>query len=1315
MVDSAPRLLLNGEQAALQALDALRAATLLVDSSWEIRLANAPLAKLLRADRHALARRSLWELFPPFANLRVARVLRTAMIDRCHVGPMDVELDEPSQPLLVTLRASPAADGHLLIELETATRPPSASLLARLAESEATAALADELVGTEMGLDRAAEVLAGRMAASVDAAGACVALYAPQGFRVHGVAGSLAPLLGTVVPSGGVLARAVQERRVLTDNAVSEAPHALSPWLDGGVVHQYAVASLVAGVAVTGVAVVVNSAHGEFTADNRTLLARLAAHGVVALRNAQRFEDAQQSARDARALAEIVQDLNQSLELERTYSLVARHATALLRGTGARLSLLDGASLTVVAVHGAADGLGTTLSAQDTLPGASLRRAAPQRGSAVTAEATHSALAAPLLINGRPLGALEVMGQHAEGFGPHQEDLLLALASHAAIAIENARLFRSSGQALRHASILASCARSLALNVTPRAMYADIARAATGSLGTSGVGIFLIDDARIGVTMTYSVGAGAADESTLLQNFWGAGGGAVVRQSMPSFYRDIEAELQQLPAPEQRTILTALHASGVRAVALLPLSVEGRTRGVLSLRFACTQRFEREQQQLLMDFGAIAAVAMRNALLFHDLERRAVRLSAVATVQQAISGAVDVEDVYGELYRAVASVVDVPGFALLLADAERGTFTAEYMVRDGVVVPSAKRALNPGVDDITRIVAETREPTIAAPCGPDWSPLLRDLGGSDAHAVVLAVPILQGGVLLGVMHAVSSRADAFDWSDVDLVSLLARQAATAISNARAFAAERRERRQTEASAEIARLSLRGEGVEQTAPALLDELLSVVPAARAALALVTPDGRRMQYVAARGDAERLLGTTVEAGREEMSLPRTSGAQADRVVGGIPARRLRLLADGGETTMLLRSGNHIIGALAVGPGQYESAAARAAALDRLAAPLALAMDALLLRQEERRQQARQRTLAVSLETMEQPVFVFANDGRIGYANAAAAREYQYALGELAGLDVRSLMPRAVLRPEPDPVALVMDGRRTWAGERLQRRRDGSEFPAWLTVSAIVDEHGKREGAVAIVRNLTDERRVAEQLRQSEKLAALGELVAGVAHEVNNPLTGISAFAQLLLEDALTEDQLESVRLIKRESDRAVSVIRDLLTFARKTGPRSVPITMNELIEQTLRLRTYGIRTAGVTVSMELDADLQLIQGDDRQLQQVLLNLVVNAEHAMANMPERTLTIRTCNEGARVLIEVTDTGIGMPLELQKRIFEPFFTTKPEGTGTGLGLSVSYGIVQAHGGTLSVASASGAGATFRVLLPATSSETASPLNSAR
>jgi two-component system NtrC family sensor kinase len=225
----------------------------------------------------------------------------------------------------------------------------------------------------------------------------------------------------------------------------------------------------------------------------------------------------------------------------------------------------------------------------------------------------------------------------------------------------------------------------------------------------------------------------------------------------------------------------------------------------------------------------------------------------------------------------------------------------------------------------------------------------------------------------------------------------------------------------------------------------------------------------------------------------------------------------------------------------------------------------------------------------------------------------------------------------------------------------------------------------------------------MHQTEKLAALGELVAGVAHELNNPLTGISTFAQLLLDEELEAEQLESVRTIKRESDRAVAVIRDLLVFARKTGPRQVAVDIAALAQQTLRLRSYALQTAGIVVETEFDTTLPTIPGDDQKLQQVILNLIVNAEYAMHRAPTRRLTVRTTHDQAKraLVLGITDTGVGMSAEVAKHVFEPFFTTKPVGVGTGLGLSVSYGIVHAHNGTIRVNSTPGVGTTFVITFP--------------
>ncbi|MDF1503799.1 ATP-binding protein, partial [Roseisolibacter sp. H3M3-2] len=239
--------------------------------------------------------------------------------------------------------------------------------------------------------------------------------------------------------------------------------------------------------------------------------------------------------------------------------------------------------------------------------------------------------------------------------------------------------------------------------------------------------------------------------------------------------------------------------------------------------------------------------------------------------------------------------------------------------------------------------------------------------------------------------------------------------------------------------------------------------------------------------------------------------------------------------------------------------------------------------------------------------------------------------------------------------------------------------------------------------------EERRLAEQLRQAEKMAALGELVAGVAHEINNPLTGISAFAELLLEDGLSAEQRESARLIKREADRAVGVVRDLLAFSRKTEPEHQALRVDALLEHLLRMRGYALRAAGIALTLDLPADLPAVHGDEAKLQQVFLNLLLNAEYALRDASPPRLTVRARAAGPAdglagpgLAVEVQDTGVGIAPDALARIFEPFYTTKPPGEGTGLGLSVSYGIVQAHGGEIAVRSAPGQGTTFTVLLPA-------------
>ena len=250
-----------------------------------------------------------------------------------------------------------------------------------------------------------------------------------------------------------------------------------------------------------------------------------------------------------------------------------------------------------------------------------------------------------------------------------------------------------------------------------------------------------------------------------------------------------------------------------------------------------------------------------------------------------------------------------------------------------------------------------------------------------------------------------------------------------------------------------------------------------------------------------------------------------------------------------------------------------------------------------------------------------------------------------------------------------------------------------------------------ALLVGRDMTADREMRVRLMESDRLAAVGELVAGVAHEVNNPLSSISAFAQLLLRDGdLTAEQRDSIEVIRGETLRASQVVKDLLAFARRSEPQQIPLDLNGIVARTLRVRRYQFDEADVRVESVLAAELPSVMGDPRQLQQVCLNLLTNAVQAMAGRAGGTLRVRTTVDAGDVVLEVSDTGRGIAPEARDHVFEPFFTTKQEGEGTGLGLSVSYGIVAAHGGRIAVAETGPEGTTFRVTLPGGSAPAASP-----
>jgi len=342
-----------------------------------------------------------------------------------------------------------------------------------------------------------------------------------------------------------------------------------------------------------------------------------------------------------------------------------------------------------------------------------------------------------------------------------------------------------------------------------------------------------------------------------------------------------------------------------------------------------------------------------------------------------------------------------------------------------------------------------------------------------------------------------------------------------------------------------------------------------------------------------------------------------------------------------------------------------------------------------------------------------------------NEAAETMFGYLRDEALGQSIGALIvPDAMrARHEAGFHRYNQTGELRAPGQRLElqaKRKDNSEFPVEMTLRQ-VDLIGRRL-VTAYIRDLTAqrnaEREIAQQretLQRNEKLSALGTLLAGVAHELNNPLTIVVGQSQLLRETEQDERVLKRAEKIANAAERCVKIVSTFLSMAREQPPKRKPVDINRVIHDVVDLLDYNLRLHNIALELELDAHLPNVLADHNQLHQVISNLVINAQQALQDAPQKIIRIiaTQSDNQQQLCIKVIDSGAGIEPDLRARIFEPFFTTKAVGVGTGLGLSVCNGITQSHGGSIEYEEVAGMGACFTLCLPVASDIVDQPVNS--
>ena len=463
-------------------------------------------------------------------------------------------------------------------------------------------------------------------------------------------------------------------------------------------------------------------------------------------------------------------------------------------------------------------------------------------------------------------------------------------------------------------------------------------------------------------------------------------------------------------------------------------------------------------------------------------------------------------------------------------------------------------------------------------------------------------------------------------------------------------------------------------------------------------VVLAEGELLRVVAATGTLEPLLGKVSDGsdslvrlavGRDRIEVAESAEAPSVGLFAGMMVRSAAVAP--------LRGPGTTMGALAVADRQGGPLSAEDLWLfSTVATNASVVMTNSRLFEMVRRSEAEWET---AFNALTEGIAVVGPTGNVLRANRA--------LAAIAGLPEPALVGRnfcEMIFGASEAVAGLIDA--AYRRERtvpLIVRPEDSHKVLRLTAAPLVE--AERGSVVILIEDVTEQRILEAQIIQNDKMASIGQLVSGVAHELNNPLTSIAGLAELLLErpphPALPREHL---RVIYDQAERASRIVRNLLTFARKGVPEKTAVDLHDVIVRTSLLIMYELQLHGIELESALSPEPMVVLGDRYELQQVLLNLVTNAVQAVSGLEAgkpRRITLSTSHSGGEAALRVQDTGPGVPPRLVPYLFTPFFTTKAPGEGTGLGLSLSYGLVKAHGGLLEYEALPEGGAEFRVTLP--------------
>ena len=954
--------------------------------------------------------------------------------------------------------------------------------------------------------------------------------------------------------------------------------------------------------------------------------------------------------------------------------------------------------------------------------------------SLIAKEGLTTGFLVPLRSRDESVGLL-ALGARNPAWGRPSDAVIFQAAAQVVGALENARLMERLAHGLEQERRLTAQLEGLmSLTLLPHGDLSEDAIAQllleriVAALGADGGFVAREAGDRIkvvaSVDMPAAIAAVAESQPASSLHFWkrllaDPGGGA--------FHERVVEAASAEPS------LQPLVDNGVTSSAVFPIREGNRLLGAFSCFFLRPNEATDVDERNVEAVGRIISIAYANVRMRQGLAQAAEherQLTAELRVLQELTLLGASTDDLGRLAQETIEEVVVA----------TGASGGGYVL----VNPSSS-----SVDPITWVGRPSRSWAAVneSPRIPDdWPPLtqldadqgvwLSQADGSDENSAATGaqavLPLLVDGRLAGVLHLEWADRPRGQQFDVHFLEPIARICSISLANFRLraellhrAAAQRALGHRLDALDELTRIGEQASSFEELAHRTVSLVREALDASGVCFLLIEV-GHHFETHAVAGETGSFRQwlksvPAKDAPGGSLLLSGASSVLGDFVASQVNEKVLPLAAASGFQSfgaIPIRAGEELAGALlCFFERPVASLPLDEAALDSVARIAAIALANFRLRERLVSSEERYRTL---FEESPDALLVSALDGTVLDANEAAVRLYRVNRGEVLGRYFGQLITAGEREMARRRQIVWTQGRGTFHDRG--RRPDGSEFPVEMEVR-VVDLGGQRR-FLHLIHDLSDQDRLQRELLQAQKMEALGQLVSGVAHELNNPLAAIIAFSQLMRSDErLPEDMRHDAGLLVQEADRTRRIVQNLLDFARARPPERRPTSIATLVQSVLELQSYALNANQIQVAVDIPPDLPEVDLDRAQLQQVLLNLTINAIQAVRTAERKTpaqlwisaVAVKTRSavgvakgerppEEQMVRITVRDDGPGVPESARARLFDPFFTTKQPGEGTGLGLSVSFGIVAAHNGHLWYEPGSGGvGSSFLIELPTT------------